>query len=65
MNWNPIETAPKDGSVLVYCPDNNWKIYVANRDSYGGWMQSNSGWDCNPTHWMPLPPPPTEEGEAR
>lgn len=58
--WQPIETAPKDGShVLLYRPEIQFIGY------YGG---DNSGWRINapllpsmfpiPTHWMPVPKPP-------
>jgi hypothetical protein len=69
MEWQPIETAPKDGTrILAYWPD----IY-ANSSAvqcetwWGPWGNSKSTWqtvwewadgpNC-PTHWMPLPEPP-------
>jgi hypothetical protein len=65
LQWRPIETAPRDGT------------FVLTRSPYGQVCQdfadSNSSemicqsWSGNPTHWMPLPPPPdaagTGEGE--
>jgi len=62
-SWQPIETAPRDGtSVLVFC-DNQFKI--------GHWSIIGKGWRysfilqdrnaLNPTHWMPLPAPPTTQ----
>jgi hypothetical protein len=66
--WQPIETAPKDGrEVLVGrfkrgCPWNgriavDW--YRGPRDNAGfiGWCRFNpQHWPA--THWMPLPKPP-------
>lgn len=73
MQWQPIETAPKDGgSILVYCP--NMRIYGKNGNVVITYWQRHAahdpryayGWvglydDKNePTHWMPLPQPPKE-----
>jgi hypothetical protein len=67
MNWEPIETAPKDGTqILVYCGD-VWAV-VYWWDGYGGvWRVAAdvNGWNesdelsSTPTHWMSLPEPPT------
>ena len=70
MQWQPIETAPKDGTrILAYWPDtygNNSAVQV--ETWWGPWgkastWQSAFEWAdgaCVPTHWMPLPPPPSE-----
>ena len=53
MEWQPIETAPKDGRQLIllktpYSPD-------------GTLAYSNTWWtcgfsvECKPTHWKPAP----------
>lgn len=61
--WQPIETAPKDGTeVLVTKP--GYTMAVAGFD-YGEWRDAGDmGWggycDVEPTHWMPLPNPPSE-----
>jgi hypothetical protein len=58
--WRPIETAPKDGiDILV---SDGERISVAYYDRYW-WITS---WTVeiltfDPTHWMPLPPPPGDE----
>jgi hypothetical protein len=85
--WQPIETAPKDGTAFqaiipghgadnVLC----WSYGLMNSDGNdcGAWTFASDQeppddwtdgwcWDVNedgvpstqPTHWMPLPPPPT------
>ena len=92
MKWQPIETAPKDGTWVLLIggktdeDDGSYKkarvnkarpvvaFYVEGRIYWDGpnliyqdepyWAFSfwngdwRSGYD-NPTHWMPLPTPPT------
>ncbi|WP_176928754.1 DUF551 domain-containing protein [Variovorax sp. YR634] len=64
--WQPIETAPKDGtSILLYTSEGIIEGYWSHND----WEQSpcHATYDgcggvainCRPTHWMPLPAPPT------
>jgi hypothetical protein len=75
--WQPIETAPKDGTHIIgYDPSDS--IYAGVKGIHwipeekrmfdgheitrkGYWAKSVH--DCcveKPTHWMPLPKPPTE-----
>ena len=89
MEWQPIETAPRDGTpIQVKIPGHGSDNVVAWFDdlmdsdgqSCGGWhwMEDNEPPDCwtdgicwasnaddvasvQPTHWMPLPPPPAQE----
>lgn len=60
-NWQPIETAPKDGTNIlapigygfldvIYWDNNNW------RETSDG-----KGLRNHPTHWMSLPNPPEKE----
>ena len=66
MQWQPIETAPKDGRPVIVRLDEG-EIIVArfSRDKIGtGWWDEHANscqsWaDANATHWMPLPDPPT------
>lgn len=63
MDWQPIETAPKDGThILMFRPRAKQPIAVGL--FVPGWhhpmaIPGRYGWD-DVTHWMPLPPPPKE-----
>ena len=63
MEWQPIETAPKDGTqILVYEPEEKYTpIYVVVYDN-GKWIEASGEQYANwkPTHWMPLPLPPKD-----
>ena len=67
MEWQPIETAPRDGThVLIYVP--GWINGSEARylDDEGWWLANNDptdhwGEQQHPTHWMPLPNPPKEQ----
>ncbi len=70
--WQPIETAPKDGTrILVARIGRNesgkdlgiwWACTGHWSDHYKNW---NDGIEpcglCGPTHWMPLPAAPGEK----
>jgi hypothetical protein len=62
MEWQPIDTAPKDGTEVLLT-DGKYK-----RTGY--WARRVGVWSIDaivalepPTHWMPLPEPP-ESGSA-
>jgi len=63
MNWQPIETAPKDGTRIIVAKQSGYVMawassaYWFDREKYSGWTD---GVDtlATPTHWMPLPAPP-------
>ena len=68
--WRPIETAPKDGTWFYACragqPHTGTKVAFSH--NCGG--NPETWWDGSMfyrlstfTHWMPLPPPPAEQGE--
>ena len=68
MNWQPIDTAPKDGTeILVYASFAGTRkpVIATWLRSYGAWLLHNVGMaiTLTPTHWMMLPEPP-EEGEG-
>lgn len=63
--WQPIESAPKDGRpLLLDHPD--WHSRVMR----GGWDAHELAWRVHgfgcpatqPSHWQPLPAPPEVEG---
>jgi hypothetical protein len=70
MDWQPIETAPKDGAeFLAYwdratAVNGNLGMAVTCWYDYGGGMMGWYGAGPNgivltgATHWMPLPEPP-------
>lgn len=70
MKWQPIETAPKDGTVvLIYHCDKFHscfnKILMAHyskestfKDMWELYRSSGTEKYHEPTHWMPLPEPP-------
>lgn len=72
--WQPIETAPKTPPetmraipILGYCPDEETddKVRVIwwepRLGGAGMWYDDRDiKGIVNPTHWMPLPAPPTE-----
>jgi len=66
MNWQPIETAPKDGTFVLLSGhelpvwQGSWVGRVG-RYPINGWTRFNSvDIDWSPTHWMPLPEPPKD-----
>ena len=63
-DWQPIETAPAGAIVLGYSISGNFRVGVpfdpGRPGDYTALIHQPSGhwWPC--THWMPLPPPPTQ-----
>jgi len=69
MNWQPIETAPKDGTPVLIKSYNQVSIAVYNAEIFCNWQCCylaqlwSAGWEGHktdhalplPTHWMPLP----------
>ena len=53
--WQPIDTAPKDGDVLIYVTETD-EQFVAYWDDC--WRFAPNAKLKTPTHWMPLPPSP-------
>lgn len=69
-DWQPIETAPKDGRHVLLAVTNdppNFPGYVSEgyyEEDRDCWYQANTHWTDQfdgalyPSHWMPLPEPP-------
>lgn len=73
-DWQPIETAPKDGKVVdLFCVDENGQTKRFTDCHWGEMTKWHGGltmgwWGLDrqyhvwtPTHWMPLPAAPTLE----
>lgn len=74
MRWQPIETAPKDGTKVdlfakCWLPDSDtftlqrftdcyWTTGDSMTNRSAHWRNLDMGW--YPIAWMPLPAPPTE-----
>lgn len=54
--WQPIETAPRDGGVIIVRGGQNVSIGWWYGVGLNAWLPHN----CAPTHWMPLPKPPID-----
>ena len=80
MEWQPIETAPKDGTwIMLFSPCEEFPTsdvthWIAKYGYFDnsfepGWIDQEDALvmkEHEPTHWMPLPPPPAdmkEEGQ--
>lgn len=66
MEWQPIETAPLNVTLLLYGAKRLEMCVGMNHSRYGWVTDTTSEWVrmypptsiYPPTHWMPLPPPP-------
>lgn len=60
MNWQPIESAPKDGKLFLFT---NGTIIGTGHLVNGQYFAADS-WQGErntvPTHWMPFPPLPSK-----
>jgi hypothetical protein len=59
--WLPIETAPKDGTlVLLFSPKGSQRVVCTGEFSrdWNTWMAVPGGWPRVPTHWQSLPKRP-------
>jgi hypothetical protein len=61
LEWQTIETAPKDRKArLVWCPErkNTYAVTWDERDETWSFWGGGGTLAEEPTHWMPLPQPP-------
>jgi hypothetical protein len=67
--WQPIETAPKDHSLILLSgldEDGVKVVDMGHWESFSWWHGEHSDpewswtYENQPTHWMPLPEPPCE-----
>lgn len=79
QEWMPIETAPRDGAEFqswIVDPDGRgfWEPrsrFNPDSEAFELWGRTDydaDGWDSylhlTPSHWMPLPAPPTPTPDA-
>jgi len=64
--WQPIETAPKDGSDILVFESGFWHIVYWNKQlSWWDTVDCVESSDFNPTHWQPLPTAPTGDANPQ
>lgn len=57
--WQPIDTAPKDGTrLLIYDTDAFKRITIGHWSD--DWIDEDNADVWSPTHWMPLPRQPAD-----
>ena len=58
--WQPIDTAPKDGTVIMVAEETEPGFWEYEQSFYSHTWEFGGG-SCtnNPTHWMPLPKAPS------
>ena len=59
LQWQPIETAPKDKVLLLYAAS-YIEIGWWDEDEENWWARHATEYPSRPTHWMPLPIGPKE-----
>lgn len=63
--WQPIETAPKDGSWILGWRQHATRPRLIQFDTdYEEWANEDGEHVYSITHWMPLPTPPKRSMEG-
>jgi hypothetical protein len=64
--WQPIETAPENGTFLVFMPEEHTQMQVAKWHPNVKTIGNSFAFDLSdPTHWHPLPAAPHQAQEAQ
>jgi hypothetical protein len=58
--WQKIDSAPRDGTGVLLSDGKNIEVGSWDEGYTHGWGSTRGNW-LNPTHWMPLPNPPSDE----
>jgi hypothetical protein len=61
MGWQPIETAPKDGTWILSADAGDERLVTRHGFTIVQWCDSwrdEEGYKWEPTCWQPLPEPP-------
>ncbi len=64
QRWEPIETAPKDGTLVFYYLGEDAMRYTDDLVIVARWKREEScivdseNFPHRPTHWLPIPPLP-------
>ena len=62
--WQKIETAPKGELIIGYDADGMMRLVFWEADEWLTVGMDFSSYWFEPTHWMPLPKPPTNQIEG-
>ena len=63
--WQPIETAPKDGTeILGWWKRSKTMEVIVWCDIEHNWLDVQDVPTSAPTHWMPLPTPPESKEQT-